>query len=106
MGGQAKRDMKVRTVTLTKESPTNSDESGNFQLERCKPTKAQWAPLLGDTLSRRLAGEYSPLFPRYVLPDGPPDARGPLEVLVGLFLAERVGRTRFFYSQSPSNILG
>ncbi len=25
------------------------------------------------------------LFPGVVLPDGPPDARGPLEVLVGLF---------------------
>ena len=29
-------------------------------------------------------GIFPPLFPRHVLPDGPPDARGPLEVLVGL----------------------
>ncbi len=33
VGGRAEKDVKVRTVTLTKESPTNSDESGNFQLE-------------------------------------------------------------------------
>ncbi len=38
-----------------------------------------------DTLER-LAGRYPPPIPLgYVLPDGPPDARGPLEVLVGLF---------------------
>ena len=39
-------------------------------------------PWGGNTLSERLAG-IPPLFPRYALPDGPPDARGPLEVLVG-----------------------
>ena len=50
-------------------------------------------PLLGggNTLSR-VAGEYvyiSPLFPRVCPPqDGPPDARGPLEVLVGIVLGE------------------
>ncbi len=32
--------------------------------------------------------DISLLFPRYVLPDGPPDARGPLEVLVGIVLGE------------------
>ncbi len=32
----------------------------------------------------RMGVDISPLFPRYVLPDGPPDSRGPLEVLVGL----------------------
>ncbi len=38
-------------------------------------------PCWGNTLWERLAGEYSPLVPLgYVLPD----ARGPLEVLVGL----------------------
>ena len=35
-----------------------------------------------------IAGHSLPIFPRYVLPDGPPDARGPLEVLVGIVLGE------------------
>ena len=39
----------------------------------------------GNTLARRLAGSYSPTIPWCILPDGPPNTRGPLEVLVGLF---------------------
>ena len=49
--------------------------------------KAQWPPSVwGNTLARRLAGGYlTYLFPWCILPDGPPNTRGPLEVLVGLF---------------------
>ncbi len=50
---------------------------------RCKPTKAG-TPAGGYTLER-LAGQYFPPIPIGMSsPDGPPDARGPLEVLVGL----------------------
>ena len=53
VGGQAKKDMKVRTVTLTKESPTNSDESGNFQLERVQAHKGPMGtPAGGYTLEK------------------------------------------------------
>ena len=38
----------------------------------------------GNTLARRLAGSCLPI-PWCILPDGPPNTRGPLEVLVGLF---------------------
>ncbi len=42
------------------------------------------------TLERLAWGSIFPPVPLgYVLPDGPPYSRGPLEVLVGLFLAER-----------------
>ena len=40
---------------------------------------------LGNTLARRLAGSYLPTIPWCILPDGPPNTRGPLEVLVGPF---------------------
>ena len=47
--------------------------------------KAQWPPSVwGNTLARRL-GSYLPTIPWCILPDGPPNTRGPLEVLVGLF---------------------
>ena len=43
-------------------------------------------PLLGEnTLARRLAGGYITHSLVHSSQDGPPDARGPLEVLVGLF---------------------
>ncbi len=46
-----------------------------------------WHPLGGDTLSRGSQGNIPLLFPRCV-PDGPPNTRGPLEVLVGIVLGE------------------
>ncbi len=48
--------------------------------------KAHGTPVWGgNTLARRLAGSYLPTIPWCILPDGPPNTRGPLEVLVGLF---------------------
>ena len=48
------------------------------------PPRLLSAPLGGGIRSRE-ARVNIPLFPRLVLPDGPPNARGPSEVLVGLF---------------------
>ena len=48
-----------------------------------------WPPAGGIYTLERLAGRYSPYSPRYVLPGmAPPDARGPLQVLVGIVLGE------------------
>ena len=65
----------------------------------------QWHPFGGgNTLARRLAGGYLPTIPWCILPDGPPNTRGPLEVLVGLFtdFSDFLGRLLViveFYSQ-------
>ncbi len=55
---------------------------------RCKPTRGPWPPGGEYTLERLAWGYFPPYSHRYVLPDGPPDARGPLEVLVGIVLGE------------------
>ena len=60
--------------------------------------EAQWPPWGGNTLSRGVAGGVvhisPPVPPRLVLPRvAPPDARGPLEVLVGIVLGEHDSST-------------
>ncbi len=47
------------------------------------------------------------LFPGYVLPDGPPNTRGPLEVLVGLFtdVSDFLGRLLVMVEFYPRDYL-
>ncbi len=63
-------------------------------------------PLSGEYTRRWL---YHLLFPGAILPDGPPNARGPLEVLVGLFtdFPDFLGRLLVvveFYSQLTTRL--
>ncbi len=64
-------------------SPTRAASSQQVDLQIAKHP---WGQPPGGGIHSREGSRVniSPLFPRYV-PDGPPDARGPLEVLVGPF---------------------
>ncbi len=77
--------------------------------------EAQWPPWGGNTLSRGVAGGVvhisPPVPPRLVLPRmAPPDARGPLEVLVGIVLGEldsstpRVSKTIEIYPDKKKGV--
>ncbi len=73
--------------------------------------KAHGTPVWGNTLSRRLGGEYSPPVPLgRSSQTAPPDARGPLEVLVGIVLGEldsstpRVSKTIEIYPDKKTGV--